>query len=316
MALCTAVFILYVLTTPTFHALAWPRHRNRSIVSASVAVSDEVRSRWRGAYSSERERLGWAYYRLDALGTLDRSLSFTEFRRHRQVVLVASAVIGRRWQRRADPRRWRRLWHSAAADVAGSLWFRFRVLVRPTLLLGRTGRGRLPRLPLRRRFRRAHRYESRNWRYSVWSPYASLGEHGYCAGWYQRPTWDHEWKRLSAELNKAGVWTGGKGVKCVTRLPVRGGREMPDRAELEAQQQRREEQLERLGERLQEIADNLIELADAQRPAPPVRREREDPPTSDPPSSPPSPGSSGRSGGGSRNDDWSDWGDSRDFSWE
>ncbi|MEQ7006702.1 hypothetical protein ABN028_10880 [Actinopolymorpha sp. B17G11] len=318
-ALCTTVFVVYVLTTPTFHALVRPPYRNWSLMAGGIAVADEVRRRWPGATISEAQRLAWAYYRLLVLGPLDRRLSFTEFRRQRRVVLMASVVIGRHWQWLADPRHpWS--WRSDAAEVAESLWFVLRVLVRPTLLLGRSGRDRLPRLPMRKRIRRAvpHHAGERSATpmqarasllYSVVTPFACLGENGYQPGWYEHPDWDHEWTLMFAALFKAGVWTDGEPVARATRRPVRGGQAKPDRDEVEAMQERREEALERLSDQLREITGDLIEMAQY-RLGRPDHQEREDAPTSHPPSSPASPGSSGTSGYSSPSDDWDD---SHDF---
>lgn len=310
-----AVVVLYGLTTSTCHALVRPQYRNRSIMIAGVVVADEVRSRWRAATAGERERLAWAYYRLLTHGTPDRLLSFAEFRRYRRVVLAASVVLGRRWQARADPRCPRR-WRSVAAEVAESLWFRLRVLGWPTLLLGRSGRGRLPRLPVRSRLRRGDPHHTCGWSYhSGRTPYACLGENGYRAGWYEHPVWDHEWTLVSAALTKAGgVWSGGTPAEGAPRPSVRRVPAVPDRAELEARQERRAEDLARLGDQLRQIAEDLIELADAHRPRPPVRQERDDSHPTDPSSSAPSaPGSSGRSDGGSHG---ADWGDGPDFHWD
>lgn len=311
---CAAVLALYVLTTPTFHAVVRPRYRDRSITAARVAVADRVRDEWRRARPDERELLAWAYYRVDALGTHDRPLSFSEFRGQWRVVLASSVAISRYWQRLEDPR-WPFVWRNFAAEMAADGWFRLRVFVWPGLLLTRFRRGRLPHLPLRKRLRAAHPHTSSSWRYSVWRRYACLGENGYRAGWYRNPVWDHEWSLARAALESAGVWMDAGTAARKTRLPGAGATKV-DRAEFEARQQRQQEQLARLVDEVQEIVQKLIELAEAQRP-PAVSRERDEPAPSDPPSSsPPSSGSAGRSGGSSRSDDWGSWSDSHDFYWD
>lgn len=161
---CAVVIVLCVLTTPTCRALMWPLYRYSSIMVAGVVVADHVRDQWREANADQRQRLAWAYYQLLGRGRLHHGLSFAEFRRHRRVVLAASVVIGRRWQVLAD-RRFPRGWYGDVAEIMQDLLFRLRLLLLPSLLLGRSGRGRLPRLPVRSRLRGVNPRDNRRWRY-------------------------------------------------------------------------------------------------------------------------------------------------------
>lgn len=256
-----AIFALHVLTTPTFHALVRPAYRWYSIEHGGVIVADEVRGRWASASPDERRQLAWAYFQLVSLDPRASGV-FAEYRQRRRAVLAASVALGRRWQLWMDPLRRTRLRDSLVADLAENLWFRLRVFAWPGLLLNRWGRGRKP----------------------------SMFQRGL-------PAPDPGWRRLTLELDRAGVWSDRD------RRPF-------DRDELEARQERLDERLDVIAEELKKLTDFAIEAATTEQPQSPAR-DRDDSPS--PPSS-----SGGYSGGtgGSRSDHWGSWGDDRSFSWD